>query len=72
MCDAFYHGAYCDIDERDPLLIGDIEGGGSCDTADGNECKCYTVRTANPVIESFQCKIKAYAVSSVSSLCHPK
>lgn len=57
----FYHGAYCDIDERDTVDIADIEGGGLCDIAD-DECTCYVVRTETPVIETFLCKMVAYAV----------
>ncbi|XP_060573106.1 neurogenic locus Notch protein-like [Ruditapes philippinarum] len=54
-CFGFFHGAECDIDERDPLTIDDIEGGGECDLADGDECLCFHVRSSN-ILEGFRCK----------------
>ena len=67
-CTTFYHGAYCDIDERDPLVVSDIEGGGQCDISNGDECKCFTVRTANAVIDTFQCIVKAFTVNTYLAL----
>ncbi|XP_060592666.1 von Willebrand factor D and EGF domain-containing protein-like [Ruditapes philippinarum] len=54
-CVEFFHGPECDIDERDPLIIDDIEGGGECDLADGDECLCFHVRSSN-ILEGFICQ----------------
>ncbi|XP_060570056.1 uncharacterized protein LOC132728427 [Ruditapes philippinarum] len=55
VCFGFFHGAECDIDERDPLIIDDIEGGGECDLVDGDECSCFHVRSSN-ILEGFKCQ----------------
>lgn len=62
MCNTYFHGAYCDIDERDLLIVADIQGGGTCDIAGGDECRCFVIRTDNPAIEKFQCIVKAFSV----------
>lgn len=72
LCHTYYHGAFCDIDERTPLIVNDLEGGGQCDIADGEECKCFTVRTENPAIESFSCTVQTYMVVLFYTTVHFK
>ncbi|XP_060592828.1 uncharacterized protein LOC132747457 isoform X4 [Ruditapes philippinarum] len=54
-CFGFFHGAECDIDERDPLNIDDVEGGGECDLSDGDECLCFHVRSSS-ILKGFKCQ----------------
>ncbi|XP_060602736.1 uncharacterized protein LOC132755829 [Ruditapes philippinarum] len=62
ICHQFYHGAICDIDERIPPIVTDIEGGGVCDTSDGGDCRCFYVRGDN-FLESLKCKIVTSEIS---------
>lgn len=61
-CEKFYHGPTCSIDERDPVQIDDIEGGGECDLKEGDECRCFTVR-AESILETVQCRVKTFTVN---------
>ncbi|XP_052798930.1 von Willebrand factor D and EGF domain-containing protein-like isoform X2 [Mya arenaria] len=63
VCDAFYHGAECSIDERDPLIIDDIETGGECDTAERSDnCRCFAIRSG-AILRSIQCNVKTFKIS---------
>ncbi|XP_053395651.1 von Willebrand factor D and EGF domain-containing protein-like [Mercenaria mercenaria] len=55
-CDDHYKGADCSIDERDPVTIDDLEGGGLCNLTDGDGCNCFFVRTAY-LLPNFTCAI---------------
>ncbi|XP_053377681.1 neurogenic locus notch homolog protein 1-like isoform X15 [Mercenaria mercenaria] len=61
-CEQFLHGADCSIDERDPLRIDDIEGGGLCDVADGDECTCFYVRS-DTILDGFSCNVNTFKIS---------
>ncbi|XP_060570785.1 uncharacterized protein LOC132729062 isoform X2 [Ruditapes philippinarum] len=71
-CFTYYMGPDCSIDERDGLTILDIEGGGQCDLADGEECECFYVRSEN-IQDNFTCNVntskilKNGAVEPISS-----
>jgi hypothetical protein len=54
-------GPDCSIDERDGLTIFDIEGGGECDLADGEECECFYVRSEN-IQDNFTCSVNTSKV----------
>ncbi|XP_053387633.1 von Willebrand factor D and EGF domain-containing protein-like isoform X3 [Mercenaria mercenaria] len=56
ICSQYYHGADCGIDERDPPIITDIEGGGICDVNDGDECRCFYLRGDN-LLDGLKCQI---------------
>jgi hypothetical protein len=60
-CFTYYMGPDCSIDERDGLTISDIEGGGECDLADGEECECFYVRSEN-IQDNFTCSVHASKV----------
>ncbi|WAR02988.1 ZAN-like protein [Mya arenaria] len=63
VCDTFYHGADCSIDERDPLIIDDIETGGECDTAErSDDCQCFAIRSG-AILRSIQCTVKTFKIS---------
>ncbi|WAR02990.1 VWDE-like protein [Mya arenaria] len=63
VCDTFYHGADCSIDERDPLIIDDIETGGKCDTAErSDDCQCFAIRSG-AILRSIRCNVKTFKIS---------
>ncbi|WAR02756.1 ZAN-like protein [Mya arenaria] len=63
VCDTFYHGADCSIDERDPLIIDDIETGGECDTAErSDDCRCFSIRSG-AILRSIRCNVKTFKIS---------
>ncbi|XP_060602737.1 uncharacterized protein LOC132755831 [Ruditapes philippinarum] len=62
ICHQYYHGAICDIDERIPPIVTDIEGGCICDTGEGEDCRCFYVRGDN-FLESLKCKIVTSEIS---------
>lgn len=57
-CECFgqYHGPDCSIDEREELIIDDLEGDGLCDLQYGLECRCFHFQTSN-LLEQFQCTV---------------
>jgi hypothetical protein len=64
ICHQYYHGAICDIDERIPPIVTDIEGGGICDTGKGEDCRCFYLRGDN-FLESIKCKTVTSVVSKI-------
>ncbi|XP_052799670.1 von Willebrand factor D and EGF domain-containing protein-like [Mya arenaria] len=62
VCDTFYHGADCSIDERNPLIIDDIETGGECDTAErSDDCQCFAIRSG-AILRSIRCTVKTFKI----------
>ncbi|XP_053387517.1 von Willebrand factor D and EGF domain-containing protein-like isoform X3 [Mercenaria mercenaria] len=61
-CEQFLHGPDCSIDERDPLRIDDIEGGGLCDIAEGDDCACFYVRS-DRILDGFSCNVNTSKIS---------
>lgn len=62
ICNKYFHGPECDIDERDPLIIDDVEGGGECNLADGGQCLCFHIRSTN-ILNFFRCQANVSKVN---------
>ena len=60
-CEGTFRGPDCSIDLRIPPIIYDIHDGGMCDTADGNECDCFVIRTDN-IFDGFSYEIRTFEV----------
>ncbi|XP_060578581.1 von Willebrand factor D and EGF domain-containing protein-like [Ruditapes philippinarum] len=58
-CEDVFRGPDCSIDLRIPPIIYDINDGGLCDTADGNECDCFVIRTDN-IFDGFKYEITTF------------
>ncbi|XP_060590586.1 uncharacterized protein LOC132745655 [Ruditapes philippinarum] len=57
VCKGDYVGASCFVKKSTPLEFTDIEGGGECDLADGDDChECLQFHTQN-LLKGFKCKI---------------
>jgi hypothetical protein len=65
MCEEFYHGFDCGIDERTPVIIDDMEGGGLCNITDGDGCECFYIRT-HFLLQNFTCAINVTTVGHIT------
>ncbi|XP_053388311.1 von Willebrand factor D and EGF domain-containing protein-like, partial [Mercenaria mercenaria] len=60
ICKDDYVGVSCFVKKSDPLELTDIEGGGECDLAYGDDChECLQFHTVN-LLKGFKCKIDTH------------
>ncbi|XP_053403283.1 uncharacterized protein LOC123555247 [Mercenaria mercenaria] len=60
ICKDDYVGVSCFVKKSDPLQLTDIEGGGECDLAYGDDChECLQFHTVN-LLKGFKCKIDTH------------
>lgn len=64
ICNMFYHGPDCRIDERETVIIDDTEGGGLCNLTDGDSCECFYFRT-HYLLPNFTCAISGVVVGFI-------
>jgi hypothetical protein len=65
VCKDDYVGASCFVKKSTPLEFTDIEGGGECDLADGDDChECLQFHTQN-LLKGFKCRIDIDEVGSL-------
>jgi hypothetical protein len=62
VCKDDYVGDSCFVKKSAPLELTDIEGGGECDLADGDDCHdCLQFHTEN-LLKGFKCRINTVDV----------
>lgn len=46
-CTGIFRGPECNINITIPTVVHEVQGGDICDTSNGDDCRCFVIRTDN-------------------------